>query len=45
MLTNLNKTLLSNITLPLNTSQTTQINHIFINTKKIFIIKKKHYSK
>jgi hypothetical protein len=37
-------TLLSDVTLPLNASQTTQIDHIFICTKGIFIIEEKHYS-
>ncbi|WP_407258905.1 nuclease-related domain-containing protein [Klebsiella quasipneumoniae] len=32
------------VTLPLNSSQTTQIDHIFICKKGIFIIEEKHYS-
>lgn len=44
ILADLEGTLLSDVTLPLNASQTTQIDHIFIGTKGIFIIEEKHYS-
>ena len=44
VLADLDGTLLSDVTLPLNASQTTQIDHIFISTKGIFIIEEKHYS-
>jgi hypothetical protein len=38
LLADLEGRLISDITLPLNSSQTTQIDHIFISTKGIFII-------
>lgn len=41
VLADLEGTLVSDITLPLNASQTTQIDHIFISTKGIFIIEEK----
>lgn len=44
VLADLEGTLLSDITLPLNASQTTQIDHIFISTKGIFIIEEKNYT-
>uniref|UniRef100_UPI003D815E2E nuclease-related domain-containing protein n=1 Tax=Klebsiella pneumoniae TaxID=573 RepID=UPI003D815E2E len=44
VLADLEGTLISDITLPLNASQTTQIDHIFISTKGIFIIEEKNYT-
>lgn len=44
LLVDLEGTLISDVTLPLNASQTTQIDHIYICTKGIFIIEEKHYS-
>ncbi|HFO2762824.1 TPA: nuclease-related domain-containing protein, partial [Klebsiella variicola] len=44
LLSELEGRLISDVTLPLNSSQTTQIDHIFICKKGIFIIEEKHYS-